>query len=103
MLLGCIDVGAVVGTAVLPRIQRKIPIVDRQVIISTVVLAPVMIALGYLRNLFVLCLIATIGGAAWIMLVVIREIVAAELRQAHAQLRRDLREDREHEEESRRE
>jgi hypothetical protein len=36
-------------------------------------------------------------------LIVMREMVAAELRQAHAQLRRDLREDREHEEESRRE
>jgi hypothetical protein len=36
-------------------------------------------------------------------LVVIREMVAAELRQAHAQLRRDLREDREHEAESHRE
>ncbi len=36
-------------------------------------------------------------------LIVMREMVAAELRQAHAQLRHDLREDREHEEESRRE
>lgn len=36
-------------------------------------------------------------------LVVMREIGAAELRQVHAQLHRDLREDREHEEESRRE
>ncbi len=36
-------------------------------------------------------------------LMVMREMVAAELRQAHAQLRYDLREDREHEEESRRE
>jgi hypothetical protein len=36
-------------------------------------------------------------------LVVIREMVASELRQAHAQLRRDLREDREHEAESLRE
>jgi hypothetical protein len=36
-------------------------------------------------------------------LVVIREMVATELRQAHAQLRRDLREDREHEAESHRE
>src|SRR5260370_24400011 len=36
-------------------------------------------------------------------LVVMREMVAAELRQAHAQLRRDLREDREHEAESHRE
>jgi len=34
------------------------------VIVSTVVLALVMIALGYLRNLPLLCLIAAIGGIA---------------------------------------
>ena len=64
LLLGCIGVGAVIGAAVLPQVQRTIPVGDRQVIISTVVLALVMIALGYLRNLLVLCLITTIGGTA---------------------------------------
>src|SRR6266700_1429845 len=64
LLLGCIGVGAVVGAAVLPQIQRKIPVVDRQVIISTVVLALVMIALGYLRNLLLLCLVVYQGGTA---------------------------------------
>src|SRR5205085_12319822 len=56
LLLGCIGVGAVVGAAVLPQIQRKIPLVDRQVIISTFAMARVLIALAYLRNLIVLCL-----------------------------------------------
>jgi len=37
-----------------------------------------MIALGYLRNLLVLCLIATIGGAAWIMLVSSFNVAAQE-------------------------
>jgi len=78
LLLGCIGVGAVLGAAVLPQIQRKIPVVDRQVIISTVVLALVMIAFGYLRNLLVLCLIATIGGTAWIMLVSSFNVAAQE-------------------------
>jgi len=78
LLLGCIGVGAVVGAAALPQIQRKIPIVDRQVIISTVVLALVMIALGYLRNLLVLCLLTTIGGTAWIMLVSSFNVAAQE-------------------------
>jgi len=78
LLLGCIGVGAVVGAAVLPQIQQTIPIVDRQVIISTVVLALVMITLGYLRNLLVLCLIATIGGTAWIMLVSSFNVAAQE-------------------------
>jgi MFS family permease len=78
LLLGCIGVGAVLGAAVLPQIQRTIPVVDRQVIISTVVLALVMIAFGYLRNLLVLCLIATIGGIAWIMLVSSFNVAAQE-------------------------
>jgi MFS family permease len=78
LLLGCIGVGAVVGAALLPQIQRKIPVVDRQVIISTVAMALVMIALGYLRNLLVLCLIATIGGTAWIMLVSSFNVAAQE-------------------------
>jgi MFS family permease len=68
----------VVGAAVLPQIQRTIPVVDRQVIISTVVLALVMIALGYLRNLLLLCLIVTIGGIAWIMLVSSFNVAAQE-------------------------
>src|SRR5256714_5368413 len=78
LLLGCIGVGAVVGAAVLPQIQRKIPVVDRQVIISTVAMALVMIALSYLRNLLILCLIATIGGIAWIMLVSSFNVAAQE-------------------------
>jgi MFS family permease len=78
LLLGCIGVGAVVGAAVLPRIQHKIPVVDQQVIISTVALAMVMISLGFLRNLLLLCLIATIGGTAWIMLVSSFNVAAQE-------------------------
>ena len=78
LLLGCIGVGAVLGAAVLPQIQRKIPVVDQQVMISTVVLALVMIALGYLRNLPLLCLIATIGGIAWILLVSCFNVAAQE-------------------------
>src|SRR6266567_7462988 len=78
LLLGCIGVGAVVGAAMLPQIQRKIPVVDRQVIISTVAMALVMIAFSYLRNLLILCLIATIGGIAWIMLVSSFNVAAQE-------------------------
>ena len=78
LLLGCIGVGAVLGSALLPQIQRRIPVVDRQVMISTVVLALVMIALGYLRNLLLLCLILTIGGTACIMLVSCFNVAAQE-------------------------
>src|SRR5947209_19099777 len=41
-------------------------------------MALVMIALSYLRNLLVLCLIATIGGIAWIMLVSSFNVAAQE-------------------------
>src|SRR2546421_3570970 len=78
LLLGCIGVGAVLGAAALSQVQRKIPIIDQQVIISTIALALVMIALGYLRNLLVLCLIATVGGIAWIMLVSSFNVAAQE-------------------------
>ena len=78
LLLGCIGIGAVVGAAVLPQVQRRIPVVDRQVIVSTVVLALVMIGLGNVRNLLVLCLITTIGGIAWIMLVSCFNVAAQE-------------------------
>src|SRR2546425_2861699 len=78
LLLGCIGVGAVVGAAMLPQIQRQIPVVDRQVIISTVAMALVMIALGYLGNLPVLCLIPTIGWTGWIILVSSFNVAAQE-------------------------
>jgi MFS family permease len=78
LLLGCIGVGAVLGAGVLPQIQRKIPVVDQQVIVSTVVLALVMIALGYVRNLLALGFITTVGGIAWIMLVSSFNVAAQE-------------------------
>ena len=31
LLLGCIGLGAVMGSVVLPQIQRRIPVADRQV------------------------------------------------------------------------
>ena len=78
LLLGCIGVGAVIGAAVMPQIQRTVPLVDQQVILSTVVLVLVMVALGFLRNLPLLCLIATAGGVAWIMLVSSFNVAAQE-------------------------
>lgn len=56
LLLGCIGLGAILCADVLPQIQRKIPVADRQIIVSTIVLALVMIALAYLRNLLLLSL-----------------------------------------------
>src|ERR1700676_3068779 len=50
LLLGCIGLGAVMSAAVLPQIQRRLPVADQQVLVSTICLALVMIGLGYLRN-----------------------------------------------------
>ena len=55
-----------------------VPIVDQRVLLSTVVLALVMVALGSLRNLPLLCLISTAGGVAWIMLVSSFNVAAQE-------------------------
>ncbi len=78
LLLGCMGMGAVAGAAILPQVHRRIPVADQQVIVSTILLALVMIALGYLRNLLLLSLIFIIGGGAWIMLVSSFNVAAQE-------------------------
>ena len=78
LLLGCIGVGAVIGAAIMPQVQRALPVVDQRVALSTVTLALVMVALGYLRILWLLCLITTVGGVAWIMLVSSFNVAAQE-------------------------
>jgi MFS family permease len=78
LLLGCMGVGAVIGAVVMPQVQRRVPVVDQRVVFSTIVLALVMVALGFLRNLLVLCLITTVGGVAWIMLVSSFNVAAQE-------------------------
>lgn len=69
LILGCIGIGAVAGAALLPLIQQRFPVADIQVAISTTLFAGVMIALAYLHNLYLLCLITAIGGSGWIVLV----------------------------------
>ncbi len=78
LLLGCLGVGAVIGAALMPQVQRMVPVVDGRVALSTVVLALVMLAFGSLRTLLVLCLLAVIGGVAWIMLVSSFNVAAQE-------------------------
>jgi MFS family permease len=78
LLLGCIGLGAVMGAAVLSPIQHRLPVADQQVIASTICLALVMIALGYLHNLLVLSLVSVVGGGAWIMLVSTFNVAAQE-------------------------
>ncbi len=78
LLLGCIGAGAVIGAAIMPRVQRALPVVDQRVAFSTVALALVMVALGNLRTLWLLCLITTGGGVAWITLVSSFNVAAQE-------------------------
>ena len=60
------------------RSSDRLPVADQQVMASTICLALVMIALGYLHNLLLLCLVSTIGGVAWIMLVSTFNVAAQE-------------------------
>jgi hypothetical protein len=67
-----------VGAAIMPRVQRALPVVDQRVAFSTLALALVMVALGNLRTLWLLCLITTGGGVAWIMLISSFNVAAQE-------------------------
>jgi MFS family permease len=78
LLLGCIGAGAVIGAAIMPQVQRALPVVDQRVAFSTVALALVMVSLGNLRTLWLLCLITTGGGVAWIMLISSFNVAAQE-------------------------
>jgi MFS family permease len=49
LLLGCIGAGAVIGAAIMPQVQRALPVVDQRVAFSTVALALVMVSLGNLQ------------------------------------------------------
>jgi Transmembrane secretion effector len=60
------------------QVQRAVPGVDQRVILSTVVLALVMVAQEAQRDLLLLCLVATVGGVAWITLVSSFNVAAQE-------------------------
>lgn len=64
VLLGCLGVGAIAGTAILPIVRRWVE-VDVHVAGATVVFAAATIALAYLREFFALCAALVAGGVAW--------------------------------------
>jgi predicted MFS family arabinose efflux permease len=68
VLLGALGVGAVVGTALLPRVRQRVPI-DWQCAGATVAFAAVTVALAFVREFGVLCAVMFVGGVAWIAIV----------------------------------
>jgi MFS family permease len=65
MLVGCFGLGALAGAVVLPRIRPHVPL-DGVVAGAIVLLALVTAASGQIHQLGLLCLVMSIGGAAWI-------------------------------------
>jgi MFS family permease len=64
VLLGCLGMGAIAGTALLPKVRRRVA-VDVHVAGATVVFAAVTMALAYLRDFGALCAALMAGGMAW--------------------------------------
>jgi len=67
VLLGCLGIGAVTGTTLLPRIKRKFSL-DMLVTGATVVFAVATAALAYVQNVFLVGAAMVAGGIAWIAL-----------------------------------
>jgi MFS family permease len=67
VLLGCLGLGAIAGTAILPKLQRRF-VVDCLAAGATIVFAAATLALAYLRALVWLCPAMVAGGIAWTML-----------------------------------
>jgi MFS family permease len=64
VLLGCLGMGAIAGTAILPKLRRRF-VVDCLVAGATVVFAATTVGLAYLRELVWLCVAMLAGGMAW--------------------------------------
>jgi MFS family permease len=66
VLLACIGVGALVGTALLPGMRRSMSL-DRLIMASSLVFAIATFALGYVKNSTVLYVAMLAGGVAWLV------------------------------------
>jgi MFS family permease len=67
ILLGALGLGAVAGAAVLPRIRERLS-ADLRVALASVVFAGASLALGYMQNVVLLCLIMAAAGVAWMVI-----------------------------------
>lgn len=65
VLVGCFGLGALAGAVILPRLRPHMPL-DGVVASAIVLLALVTAASGRIHDLGLLCLVMSVGGAAWI-------------------------------------
>jgi len=65
VLVGCFGVGALAGAVVLPRLRPRLPL-DGLIAGAITILAAVTFVSGHVHQLTELCLVMSIGGAAWI-------------------------------------
>ena len=65
VLVGCFGLGALAGAVILPRLRPHMPL-DGVVAGAIVLLALVTAASGRIHELGLLCLVMSVGGAAWI-------------------------------------
>ena len=69
ILLGLLGVGAIIGgTIILPLIRRKISY-ESIVIGSTILLASVLVILGFVRDFNILSIAMLLGGIGWILII----------------------------------
>ena len=67
MLLGCLGIGAILGSAILPKIKAKLSL-DALVAAATVLFGGITLVLAYARDVYVVGAALVAGGAAWIAL-----------------------------------
>ena len=69
LLLGSFGMGAIAcGIVILPRLRPKTS-VESLITISIVLLAIVMVTMGYVQNFGILCMVMALGGAAYITII----------------------------------
>jgi len=67
VLLGCLGTGAVLGSAILPKIKEKLSL-DGLVVAATVLFAGITLTLAYVRDVYLVGAAMVAGGVAWIAL-----------------------------------
>ncbi len=77
VLLGCIGVGAVGGVLLLPRVRQRVSS-DQLMMGASIVFSLSVVGLGFIRALWLLVPTMTIGGAAWITIVMTLNVTAQQ-------------------------
>jgi MFS family permease len=65
LLLTCFGAGAVLATALLPRLRESVG-VDRLVVVATLIVASALVALGVLESVAMAVISSLVGGMAWV-------------------------------------